>query len=210
MRTEEWQVRHIPDINRLRGRVPAIVLDELPGVIAYFSINTKPRLAHFLAQTAHESGRFKYVRENLSYSTTRLKAIFSKYFPTDEIRRKYAHNPQLIGNVAYANRIGNGPPESGDGYRYRGRGYIQVTGRANYAQFDKHVPEDIINNPDLVASKYPLLSAAWFWDSRRLNTIADRGVNDEVVTAVTKLVNGGTNGLHDRISLFHYYHSVLI
>jgi putative chitinase len=105
--------------------------------------------------------------------------------------------------------MGNGPEASGEGWKYRGRGYIQLTGKANYTEFDKIVTENILENPDLVASKYPLLSAAWYWNSRKLNAVADQGATDEIVTKVTKLVNGGTIGLPDRIKHFKEYHTLL-
>lgn len=197
------------DINRLRGAVPDAVLAQIPGVMATFQINTPLRLAHFLAQCGHESGGFRLTVENLNYSAQGLMRIFKNYFPTMAKAKQYERKPQAIANYVYANRMGNGSPTSGDGWNYRGRGFIQLSGKANYTAFDAVVPDNIIKNPDLVATKYPLLSAAWFWRRNNLNSIADRGATNAIVTAVTKRVNGGTNGLPDRIAQFHKFYSLL-
>ncbi len=121
----------------------------------------------------------------------------------------YARKPEKIANLVYGNRMGNGPEATGEGFKYRGRGYIQLTGKVNYQSFDKVVDEDVTANPDLVATKYPLLSAAWFWNSRTLNALADKGATDADVTAITKKVNGGTHGLEDRIAKFKKFYGVL-
>jgi putative chitinase len=197
------------DINKLKGIIPEKVLSELPMVMSTFEINTPLRLAHFLSQCAHESWNFTAVRENLNYGPVALMSTFKKYFPNLEKTDSYARQPEKIANLVYANRMGNGPETSGDGWKYRGRGYIQLTGKINYQAFDKVVEENILEQPDLVAVKYPLLSAAWFWNSRRLNGVADRGSSELVVTSVTKLINGGTNGLLDRIAKFNKYFEVL-
>lgn len=197
------------DINKLRGSVPDSVISELPGVIEKFQVNTPLRLSHFLSQTGHESGGFKITTENLNYSVKGLTGIFKKYFPTVEIAMQHAKQPQKIANVVYANRMGNGDKASGDGFKFRGRGYIQLTGKTNYLAFDKTVDDNIEANPDLVATKYPLLSAAWFWSKNKLNEIADGGPTDEVVAKVTKRVNGGNIGLPDRIKHFKEYYSLL-
>ena len=193
----------------LKGNVPAIVLPQLSDVMEKFNINTSLRMAHFLSQCAHESWGFTAVRENLNYSVAALHKTFKKYFPTLQSAEAYARQPEKIANFVYANRIGNGPVESGDGWRFRGRGYIQLTGRANYRDFDRFVDDDIISNPDLVATKYPLTSAAWFWHTRNLNALADKGATEAHITAVTKRVNGGTNGLQDRIKHFNKYYNLL-
>ena len=135
--------------------------------------------------------------------------IFKKYFPTDFKAKEYERKPQKIANLVYGNRMGNGPEASGEGFKYRGRGYIQLTGKVNYAAFDKVVPENILETPDIVATKYPLLSAAWFWNSRKLNELADRGVTELEVAAITKKVNGGTIGLVDRIEHFKKFYNIL-
>ncbi len=197
------------DINKLKGHIPDGVLAQIPEVVEKFQINTSLRLCHFLAQCAHESGNFKAVNENLNYGAKGLMGIFKKYFPTEAKAKEYERKPEKIANLVYGGRMGNGPEASGEGYKYRGRGYIQLTGKVNYQSFDKVVTEDITSNPDLVATKYPLLSAAWFWNSRTLNTLADKGATDADVTAITKKVNGGTHGLDDRIAKFNKFYSVL-
>jgi putative chitinase len=197
------------DINKLKGAVPDEVLSQIPGVMEKFQINTPLRLCHFLAQCAHESGNFKVVNENLNYGAKGLLGIFKKYFPTEAKAKEYERQPEKIANRVYADRMGNGPESSGDGFKYRGRGYIQLTGKVNYQSFDKVVDENTTDNPDLVATKYPLLSAAWFWNSRTLNILADKGATDADVTAITKKVNGGTHGLDDRIAKFKKFYGLL-
>lgn len=174
------------DINKLKGIVPDSVIAELPMVFNRFKIDTPLRLAHFLATCDHESGGFKTLTENLNYSADRLLVIFPKYFKNINEANQYARNPQKIANKVYGNRMLNGNEASGDGFKFRGRAYIMITGKANYAAFDKFVDDDIINNPDLVQQKYPLLSSAWFWDSVKLNSVADKGDSVDVTTAVRK------------------------
>jgi len=135
--------------------------------------------------------------------------VFGKYFPNEVLAKQYERKPNTIANRVYANRMGNGDEASQDGSKFKGRGYIQLTGKQNYTAFDKFVEEDILANPDLVATKYPLLSAAWFWDSRKLNALADKGKSDDDVKAITKMVNGASNGLDDRISKFKLFISEL-
>lgn len=194
-------------LDKLKGHIPDAVIAMIPDTAAKFDINTPLRLAHFLAQCGHESGGFRATQENLNYSAKGLNGIFKKYFPTEAAAAAYARNPQKIANKVYANRMDNGSEASGDGYKFRGRGYIQLTGRANYTLFGKAIGEDIANNPDVVSGKYALLSAAWFWSKNGLNKLADGGATDAVVTSITKRVNGGTIGLADRIKHFkEYYH----
>jgi putative chitinase len=194
-------------LDKLKGHVPQVVIDSIPEVASKFGINTPLRVAHFLAQCGHESGGFRVTQENLNYSAKGLNGIFRKYFPTEAAAAAYARQPQKIANKVYANRMANGSEASGDGYKFRGRGYIQLTGRDNYTQFGKAIGVDIPSNPDLVASKYALASAAWFWSKNGLNKLADNGASDTVVTSITKRVNGGTIGLADRIKHFkEYYH----
>jgi putative chitinase len=197
------------NLDKLKGHVPDTVIAQIPEVGEKFAINTPLRLAHFLSQCGHESGGFKVVNENLNYGAKGLLGIFRKYFPDEAKAKLYERKPEKIANLVYGSRMGNGPEASGEGWKYRGRGYIQLTGKANYTEFDKIVTENILENPDLVASKYPLLSAAWYWNSRKLNAVADQGATDEIVTKVTKLVNGGTIGLPDRIKHFKEYHTLL-
>ena len=197
------------DINKLKGHIPDAVITQLPDTIAKFELNTPLRLAHFLAQAGHESGGFKAVNENLNYGAKGLLGIFKKYFPTEEKAKLYERKPEKIANLVYGSRMGNGPEASGEGYKFRGRGYIQLTGKDNYKAFDVVVAESIVDNPDLVATKYPLLSAAWFFHKNGLHKIADQGATDAVVTSVTKRVNGGTIGLPDRIKHFKEYYNLL-
>lgn len=197
------------DLNRLKGHLPDSVLSQLPETISKFELNTPLRLSHFLAQSAHESGGFRAVTENLNYGAKGLRGVFGKYFPTLEKANQYERKPEKIANIVYGNRMGNGPENSGDGWKYRGRGYIQLTGKSNYQLFDAVVSENIVSNPDLVSTKYPLLSAAWFFHRNGLHKIADEGSTSAVVTKITRRVNGGTNGLADRLNYFNKYYNLL-
>jgi putative chitinase len=197
------------NLDKLKGHLPDVVIAQLPDTIAKFELNTPLRLAHFLAQAGHESGGFKLVNENLNYGAKGLLGIFKKYFPTEEKAKLYERKPEKIANLVYGSRMGNGAEITGEGYKFRGRGYIQLTGKDNYKAFDAVVTESIVDNPDLVATKYPLLSAAWFFHKNGLYKIADKGATDAVVTEVTKRVNGGTIGLPDRIKHFKEYYALL-
>ena len=194
--------------SKLKGHIPDTVLNQLPDVISKFELNTPLRLSHFLAQCGHESGGFKLVQENLNYSAQGLQGVFGKYFPGN-LEESYARQPQKIASRVYANRMGNGDEASGEGWKFRGRGYIQLTGKDNYKAFSAAINEDCVANPDLVSTKYPLASAAWFFHKNGLHKIADGGATDAVVTSVTKRVNGGTIGLPDRIKHFKEYYSLL-
>jgi len=196
-------------LDKLKGHIPDAVIAQIPDTAAKFNITNTLRLAHFLAQCGHESGGFRAVSENLNYSSKGLLGIFKKYFPTTQLAEAYARKPEKIASRVYANRMANGDEASGEGWKFRGRGYIQLTGKANYTKFNAQVSEDLLSNPDLVATKYPLMSAAFFFDSNRLWTICDRGADDATVTAVTKRVNGGTIGLADRIKHFKEYYNLL-
>ena len=197
------------NLDRLKGHVPDTVIAQIPGVMESFGVNTPLRLAHFLAQCGHESGGFRLTQENLNYSAKGLMGIFKKYFPTQALADAYARKPEKIANKVYGGRMGNGLEATGEGYKFRGRGYIQLTGKQNYTAFDLAVEDDILANPDLVSSKHALSSAAWFWKKNGLNLIADTGSSTEVVTKITKRVNGGTIGLADRIKHFKEYHILL-
>ena len=197
------------NVQKLKGHVPDTVIAQIPDVMTKFEINTPLRLAHFLAQCGHESGGFKVVNENLNYSAKGLIGVFKKYFPDGTKAALYERKPEKIANLVYGNRMGNGPEASGEGYKFRGRGYIQLTGKDNYKAFDAVVPENLLESPELVATKYPLLSAAWFFHKNGLHKIADGGATDATVTSVTKRVNGGTIGLADRIKHFKEYYSLL-
>ena len=192
----------------LKGHVPDSVIAQIPDTAAKFGITTPLRLAHFLAQVAHESGAFKAVTENLNYSADGLKKIFPKYFPGN-ISESYSRNPEKIANKVYSSRMGNGDEASGDGWKFRGRGYIQLTSRSNYTAFDKTVEDDILANPDLVATKYPLASAAFFFNTNKLWSICDKGDSDQVVADVTKRVNGAHIGLPDRVKHFREFWALL-
>lgn len=196
-------------LEALSKKIPANVMEEIPFIIEKFGIDNPLKLSHFLSQCAHESGNFKFLNENLNYSADGLRKIFPKYFPTIEAANKYARQPEKIANKVYGGRMGNGDEASGDGYKFRGRGFIQLTGKDNYAAFDKFVDDDIMANPDLVATKYPLTSAAFFFHKNKLWDICDKGHTHDVVLAVTKRVNGGTHGLTDRQEKFDLFHNTL-
>jgi putative chitinase len=196
------------NIEKLKGHIPDAVLLQIPDTAKKFNITNNLRLAHFLAQCGHESGGFKAVSENLNYSADGLKKIFGKYFPGN-LNESYARQPEKIASRVYASRMGNGDETTKEGFKFRGRGYIQLTGKSNYTNFTKFIGEDCVSNPDLVATKYPLASAAFFFDSNKLWSICDKGADDATVTAVTKRVNGGTIGLPDRIKHFKEYYNLL-
>ena len=196
------------NIEKLKGHVPDAVIAQIPDTAAKFNITNNLRLAHFLAQCAHESGNFKAVSENLNYSADGLKKIFPKYFPGN-LAESYARQPEKIAAKVYGGRMGNGDEATKEGYKFRGRGYIQLTGKANYTNFTKFIGEDCVANPDLVATKYPLASAAFFFDSNKLWSICDKGADVTTVTAVTKRVNGGTIGLEHRLKEFNKIYSLL-
>jgi putative chitinase len=194
-------------LEKLKGHIPDAVIAMIPDTAAKFQINTPLRLAHFLAQCGHESGGFRLTKENLNYSAKGLMGIFKKYFPTEALAKQYERQPAKIANKVYGGRMGNGPESSGEGAKYCGRGYIQLTGKDNYIAFGKSIGVDMTFNPDLVSSQYSLLSAAWFFSKNGLHKMADEGATDAVVTKITKRVNGGTIGLADRIKHFkEYYH----
>ena len=197
------------NLEKLKGHIPDNVIAQIPGVMEKFQINTPLRLAHFLAQCGHESGGFRLTKENLNYSAKGLMGIFKKYFPTEALAKQYERKPEKIANKVYGNRMGNGAEATGEGAKYCGRGYIQLTGKDNYTAFGKSINEDIAANPTRVAEKYALLSAAWFFSKNGLHKLADGGATDAVVTSITKRVNGGTIGLADRIKHFKEYHALL-
>jgi len=195
-------------LDKLKGHIPDSVLAQIPDTAAKFNITNPLRLAHFLAQCGHESGGWRATSENLNYSSKGLISIFPRYF-TPALAEQYARKPEAIASRVYGGRMGNGPEATKEGFKFRGRGYIQLTGKDNYKAFDGFVPEDILANPDLVATKYPLMSAAWFFNKNGLWAICDRGADQVTVTAVTKRVNGGTIGLPDRIKHFNEYYNLI-
>ena len=196
-------------IDKLNGKLPQAVLKELPLVMEKFGISNANRLSHFLSQVAHESGNFKFVNENLNYGAKGLLSIFKKYFPTEALAKAYERKPEKIANKVYANRMGNGDEASGEGFKFRGRGYIQLTGKNNYKAFSDFIGEDCVANPDLVATKYPLTSAAFFFHTNKLWDLCDKGHSHDVVVAVTKRVNGGTIGIDDRVKHFNHFNELL-
>ena len=175
----------------------------LNEILPDYDINTPQRVAAFIAQCAHESGGFKFLTENLNYRAVTLRKLFSKYFPTDALAQEYEKKPEKIANRIYGGRMGNGPEETGDGFRYCGRGLIQLTGKANYQNF-----ADSIETPVEEVSEYlqtfegAVQSACWFWESNNLNALADAGD----IKMMTKKINGGFIGLEDRIK--HYEHAL--
>lgn len=170
----------------------------LKAAAAYYKLSNN-RAAHFFAQCAHESGNWKATSENLNYSAKGLRGIFGKYFPTDALARQYERQPQKIANRVYANRMGNGPESSGMGWKFRGRGFLQLTGHDNFKAFSDYINRpDVMDNPDLVAGELAIESALWFFDRNKLWSICDQGINDAAITALTKRINGGTHGLDDR------------
>lgn len=170
-------------------------IDALNKVLPENDIDTPLRVAHFLAQIIHESGHLRYNSENLNYSASALKSVFKKYFPTDELANQYARQPEKIANRVYANRMGNGNEASGDGWKMRGRGLIQLTGYDNYKKCGEYFNIDLIKTPDLLlVPEYSIKSACWYWNTRKLNDLADK---DDIVS-ITKKVNGGLNGIESR------------
>jgi putative chitinase len=171
----------------------------LKAAASYFKLN-KNRAAHFFAQCAHESGNFKAFSENLNYGAKGLRTTFGKYFQTEGIAKNYERQPQRIANRAYANRMGNGDEASGEGFAYKGRGPLQLTGKNNYRAFGKYIgrEQEILDNPDLVATELGFESALWFFDANKLWSICDQGINDAAILQLTKRINGGTHGLDDR------------
>ncbi len=172
-------------------------LDPLNAALAVHGIDAELRIAHFLAQVMHESGHLRLVEENLKYSAEGLRKTFRKYFRTDAEAQAYARQPERIGSRVYGGRMGNGPESTGDGYRYRGRGLIQLTGKDNYRSFAQWVGADVVANPDWVAERYAVQSAVYFWEKNNLNALAD--IDD--LAGITRRINGGLNGYEDRHGL---------
>jgi len=177
----------------------------MKAAMAFYKL-TPIRAAHFFAQTAHETGEYKLFSENLNYSAQGLQGTFGKYFPGN-LEESYARQPEKIANRVYADRMGNGNEASGDGWKFRGRGALQLTGKSNYEAFSKYLNKpEIMTNPDLVATEYAFESAMFFFDKNKLWTICDQGINDTAITALTKRINGGTLGLDHRKALTLKYY----
>ena len=175
----------------------------LNKILPDYDITTPQRVAAFVAQAAHESGNFTALHENLNYRPETLRKVFPRYFPDDAIAARYAHNPEMIANRVYANRMGNGDEASGDGFKFCGRGLIQLTGRSNYQAFADSLEMNIDEVPEFLATfEGAIQSAAWFWETNNLNQYADSG---DILT-MTKRINGGTIGLEDRQK--HYNHAL--
>jgi putative chitinase len=196
-------------LNKIRNKIPIQVADELSGVMKDFNITNSFRLTHFLAQVAHESGNFKFVRENLNYSAEGLLKVFPKYFDINTAPL-YARKPEMIANIVYESRMGNGNRNTGDGWRFRGRGYLQLTGKTNYKAFGDFIGVNLLVNPDLVATKYLLTSAAWFFEKNKLWAICDQGVDLATIRKVSQRVNGGYNGISDRVSKTNVFLNLLV
>ena len=194
------------NLEKLKGHIPESIIAQIPEVIEKFKINTPLRLSHFLSQCGHESGGFKVFQENLNYSADGLKKIFPKYFPGN-LSESYSRNPEKIASKVYGGRMGNGDESTKEGFKFRGRGGIQLTGKENYIAFGKAINEDLVSNPDLVATKYPILSASWFFT--RCLPKCDSGSSRAVVESVTKCVNGGLTGIEDRYNHFVEYFKLL-
>lgn len=188
------------------GAAADLFAPHLTEAMKRFNITSIARQAPFIANIGHESGHLTRLSENLSYSAERMMQIWPKRFPTLASTAGYARNPQALANKVYANRMGNGDEASGDGWRYRGRGLIQLTGKSNYETCGAAVGHDLVSNPQFVESPaLASLSAAWFWSVNGLNELADKG--DQ--TAICKRINGGTHGLADRLALFEVAKRVL-
>lgn len=178
----------------------------IKAAMAYYKM-TPVRAAHFFGQIGHETGEYRAFSENLNYSPQSLDKVFGRYFPGD-LEESYAHQPEKIANRVYGNRMGNGNEASGDGYKFRGRGALQLTGKDNYKLFSEYLKNpEVLTNPELVADKYAFESAMFFFDKNKLWTICDKGIDDPTITAVTKRINGGVNGLAHRIILTKKYYT---
>lgn len=177
----------------------------LNEILPDYDITTKERVACFLGQTAHESGGYRAIRENLNYQAAGLMKIFGKYFPTQDLANQYAHNQEAIANRIYANRMGNGNEASGDGFKHRGRGLIQLTGKDNYSRFAQSIDEDVADIPDFLETfEGAVQSACWFWETNNLNATADA----MDIKRQTKIINGGYLGLDERIQ--HINHAIQV
>lgn len=196
-------------LDKLKGQIPETVISEITMIADKFGIITNLRLCHFLAQCSTESGNFKAVSENLNYSKDGLLRIFPKYF-LGTLAESYAHQPEKIASRVYGSRLGNGDETTKEGWKFRGRGFLQVTGKQNYQILGDFLNVDLVSNPDLVATTYPLSSAAHFFYKNNLWPICDEGLSEEVVTRVSRRVNGGDNGLQHRKHEFKRFEKLLL
>ncbi len=193
----------------LQGVLAQDIIDQIPLITKRFNLTSNLRLAHFLGQASHESGDFTVKVENLHYSANRLLQIFPTYFKTLEKATAYANQPEKIANLVYSNRMGNGDENSGDGWKYKGKGYLQITGRDNHKALSDDMGIDFIANPDLIATQYPLVSAGWFFSRNNLWTICDMGIDRITIEKLTKRINGGLNGIEDRVIKTNKYSRLL-
>jgi putative chitinase len=189
------------DINKFKQAFPECknpneLCNLFDNILSSSGIDTKERVNMFLAQCGHESAGFTRFNENLNYSAKALRGVFGRYFLDDKIASEYERKPEKIANRVYANRMGNGSENSGDGWKYRGRGIIMTTGKSNYKEFSEYSGIDAVNNPDLLSTdiSVAIQSAVWFWNKNNLNKYCDK--NDFI--GLTKRINGGLNGLADR------------
>lgn len=195
------------NLDKLKNIVPQNVLDQLPSVISKYSIDNIFKLSHFISQCQHESNNFTATSENLNYSKEGLLKTFSKYFTAD-LATACARKPEHIANIVYANRMGNGSVASGDGYRYRGRGAIMLTGKYSYEKYGKSIGVDLITSPGLVSSEYFLDVAGWYFTEKKIWNVCIDDSRKSIIN-VTKLINGGTIGLEDRILKFNKIYNAL-
>lgn len=200
------------NVDNLSAALPASVVAELKEILKTRQIS-KVQLCAFLANCKHESGNFKAVEENLNYSATGLAKTFPKRYSAGGVPNALANSlhrkPEKIANNLYSNRMGNGTEASGEGWKYRGRGYIQLTGKSNYMLFDATVVDNITENPDLVATKYPLTSAMWFFDANKLWVLAAQSENINSFKSLVKRINGGYNGMAEREQNFKKFMSMI-
>jgi putative chitinase len=195
-------------ITSLQSCLPEFIFEQIPVCIEKFEINSPRRMAHFLAQCDYESNGFRVTEESLNYSAANLKKVFKKYFRKN-LAEHYAHHPEKIAARLYAGRMGNGNEASKDGALYCGRGVILLRGKANYAVFNNLVEEDLLQQPDLVAQKYALISAAWYWSTLILNTIADQGDDKATVKHITHKMTGSFSQIPNRVQIFNKYYHLL-
>lgn len=198
------------NLHKLKGVVPNHVIQNINSLLKTVdsNLNSELRLAHFLSQCAHESSMFTRIVENLNYSESGLLKVFPKYFTAEEAKT-FAMNPEAIANRVYARRMGNGNEASGDGWKYRGRGYIQLTGKSVYKSFANFVNEDVVEQPELVSSHYALESALYYFDVNNIWKVCDKGSDEKTVIRVSKTVNGGTIGIESRLAYFIKFYNLL-
>ncbi len=195
-------------VTKLQGHLPDSIYDQVPQTFP-LGIDGPKRLSHLLGQCKLESMNFTHFTENLNYSGDALWSLFKSHFSTPSEADSYARQPECIANRIYANRMGNGDEQSGDGYKYRGRGALQITGKANYQVLGNFLNQDFITNPDPVATDYQIASAAWFFHNNNLWTICDKGTDAGTITTITHHVNGGENGLQQRIQYTQEFYNLL-